>query len=65
MIYRPDSAFLKSPQAALTLEFAERARKARPDKRSLVFAPSKFVANRTLLGLGCEYAPLPFALFRV
>lgn len=65
LIYRPDLDFLKSPGAALTLDFARKTRESRPDKKHLVFAASKFVSNKTLLEMGCEYAPLPFALFRV
>jgi adenine-specific DNA-methyltransferase len=65
LIYRPDLGFLKSPAAALTLDFAKKIRATRPDKKHLVFASSKFASNKTLLELGCEYAPLPFALFRV
>ena len=34
-------------------------------KRNLVFAPAKFVANKALNQLGVEYAPLPFALFKI
>lgn len=64
LIYKPDLDFLKSPQAALTLEFAERIHKERPGRKHLVFAAGKFAANRALLDLACEYAPLPFALFR-
>ena len=62
MIYRPDPAFLKSPQAALTLSFARELHERYRDRRHLVFAPAKFVANRRLLDLGVEYAPLPLAL---
>jgi adenine-specific DNA-methyltransferase len=30
-----------------------------------VFAPAKYVPNKTLLPMRVEYAPLPFALYRV
>jgi adenine-specific DNA-methyltransferase len=65
LIYRPDLDFLKSPQAALTLSMAETIGQAHKDKSHLVFAAAKYVPNRLLLPLGVEYAPLPFALYRI
>lgn len=65
LIYKPELEFLKSRDAALTLSFAERIVSEKKGKRHLVFAPAKFVPNKTLLPLGVEYAPLPFALFRL
>lgn len=65
LIYQPDLAFLKSREAALTLNFAETIVRAKPGKKHLVFAPAKYVPNKTLLPLGVEYAPLPFSLYRL
>lgn len=65
LIYRPDLDFLKSPQAALTLSVAETIGQTHKDKSHLVFAPAKYAPNRLLLPLGVEYAPLPFALYRI
>ncbi len=65
LVYRPDLDFLQSRDAALTLDLAQRIAAARQGKRHLVFAPAKFVPNKTLLPLGVEHAPLPFALYRV
>jgi len=67
LIYKPDLDFLKSNKAALTFELAEKIAND-PDhkgKRHLVFAPAKYAPNKTLLPMGVEYAPLPFALYRV
>jgi adenine-specific DNA-methyltransferase len=67
LVYKPDLDFLKSNKAALTLELAQKIA-LDPDhtgKRHLVFAPAKYAPNKTLLPLGVEYAPLPFALYRV
>lgn len=67
LLYKPDLDFLKSNKAALTLELAQKIARD-PDhkgKRHLVFAPAKYAPNKTLLPLGVEYAPLPFALYRV
>jgi adenine-specific DNA-methyltransferase len=66
LVYRPDLDFLKSRDAALTLDLARKVAASRPGgKRHLVFAPARYVPNKSLLPLGVEYAPLPFALYRV
>lgn len=68
LVYRPDLAFLKSPEAALTLSLARTLHAwsaARADaKGHLVFAPAKYLSNRQLLDHGIAYAALPFALYR-
>ena len=65
LVYKPDLGFLKSSEAALTLKFAETITQAKTGKLHLVFAPAKFAPNKTLLPMGVDYAPLPFALYRV
>lgn len=67
LVYKPDLDFLKSNKAALTLELAQKIAQDHDHKgkRHLVFAPAKYAPNKTLLPLGVEYAPLPFALYRV
>ena len=67
LVYEPDLDFLKSNKAALTLELAEKISQdtAHKGKRHLVFAPAKYVPNKVLLPMRVEYAPLPFALYRV
>lgn len=66
LIYQPDLEFLKSRDAALTLAKA-RAIAATKEGRHLVFAPARFVSQKILNseGLPVEFAPLPFALYRV
>ena len=68
LLYRPDLAFLKSPDAALTLTLAKTLQAwsaVRADgKAHLVFAPAKYLSNRQLLDHGINFAPLPFALYR-
>jgi adenine-specific DNA-methyltransferase len=73
LVYRPDLAWLKSPEAALTLSLAQAmqawglahdAQRQRPPKGHLVFAPAKYLSNRQLKDCGVDYAPLPFALYR-
>lgn len=66
LIYKPDLEWLKSGEAALTLSRA-RAIAATEVGDHLVFAPAKFVSRELLTQerLPVEYAPLPFALYRV
>jgi adenine-specific DNA-methyltransferase len=73
LIYRPDLAWLKSPDAALTLSRAEamqawgnehaRERNQSP-KGHLVFAPAKYLSHAQLKAHGLDHAALPFALYR-
>ena len=67
LIYKPELDFLKSREAALTLSKAQALVEAKPGKRHLVFAPARFVSQKLLdeAGLPVEFAPLPFALYRV
>ena len=67
LIYRPDLDFLKSRDAALTLSRAGAIVAAKPGKPHLVFAAARFVSQRALneAGLPVEFAPLPFALYRI
>lgn len=66
LIYQPDLEFLKSSDAALTLAKARTIAEAR-DGRHVVFAPARFVSQKMLndADLPVEFAPLPFALYRV
>lgn len=67
LIYQPELDFLKSREAALTLNRAKSLVEAKPGKRHLVFAPAKFVSQKLLdeARLPVEFAPLPWALYRV
>ncbi len=64
LIYRPEIAFLKSIDAALTLSFAKSLREKKPGKPHLVFAGAKFLSNKQLLENGVEFASLPFGIYR-
>ena len=74
LVYEPELAWLKSPQASLSLSLAQslrdwglahdKARGLAGPKRHLVFAPAKYLSHRQLRELGVEHAPLPFALYR-
>ena len=74
LVYRPDLSYLKSPEAALTLSLAQQlrdwglahdAQREQAPKGHLVFAPAKYLSNKQLKDCGVDYAPLPFALYRV
>jgi adenine-specific DNA-methyltransferase len=74
LVYRPELSYLKSPEAALTLSLAQHMRdwglgfdaeRQRPPKGHLVFAPAKYLSNQQLKTCGVDYAPLPFALYRL
>ncbi len=66
LFYRDDLDWLKSGEAALSLTKA-RAIAATTPGNHLVFAPAKFVSRELLAreGLDVEYAPLPYALYRL
>ena len=66
LIYKPELAFLKSRESALTLTKAKALAEAKPGKRHLVFAPAKFVSQKILGAeqVPVEFAPLPWALYR-
>ena len=67
LIYRSDLDWLKSPEAALTLQRAKDFAAAKPGKAHLVFAPSRFVSQKLLSeqNIPVEFVPLPFALYRI
>jgi adenine-specific DNA-methyltransferase len=67
LFYKPNMDFLKSRDSALTLAKAKALSESRPGKKHLVFAPAKFVSQKMLdeAGLPVEFAPLPWALYRV
>ena len=68
LIYKPELEFLKSRDSALTLSKAKAFAAAKPEgKRHLVFAPAKFVSQKVLdeEKVSVEFAPLPWALYRV
>ena len=67
LIYRNNLDWLKSPEAALTLQRAKDFAAAKPGKAHLVFAPSRFVSQKLLSeqNIPVEFVPLPFALYRI
>lgn len=67
LFYKPDLDWLKSAEAALTLSNARAIAGTEQEGVHLVFAPAKFVSRDLLAAqrIPVEYAPLPYALYRV
>ena len=67
LVYRPDLDWLKSPEAALNLSLARTIAATAPKARHIVFAPARHVSQKILADeqLPVEFAPLPFALYRL
>lgn len=67
LVYKSDLDWLKSPEAALNLSFARTIAETAPDDRHVVFAPARHVSQKMLAdqSLTVEFAPLPFALYRL
>lgn len=67
LFYKPDLEWLKSAEAALTLSNARAIAATEQEGVHLVFAPAKFVSRDLLASqrIPVEYAPLPYALYRV
>lgn len=67
LIYKPELDWLKSPEAALTLKRAKEFAATDPEARHLVFAPARYVSQKMLAeqNIPVEFAPLPFALYRI
>lgn len=65
MLYKPDTTFLQSPDAALTLDLARKIAATDKHKKHLVFSPAKYVSHKTLRDekLAVEHALIPFSLF--
>lgn len=67
LMYKPDLDWLKSPDAALTLERAAAFAEYAPKHRHLVIAPARYVSQKMLVeeNIPVEFAPLPDALFGI
>lgn len=67
LVYKPELDWLKTPEAAMSLSFARKIAEEHPKVRHLVFAPANHTNPKILAkeGLKVEFAPLPYALYRV
>lgn len=60
LLYRPDLGWLRSSEAALTLDRARALRAAGGDTPILVFSSAQYVSSRTLRELDITFAQLPW-----
>jgi len=66
LFYQPDTAWLRSNEAALNAERVEAiARGNRAGKRAVVFAVAKFMSQKELTKQRIEFCQLPYAVHRI
>ncbi len=65
LIYKPDLGWMKSDQAALTAELADKIAKAAGNKPALVYAAQKFMSQKALLPKGVTFCQLPYSIYRI
>lgn len=66
LFYQPDTAWLRSNEAALNAErVAAIAKKNKSGKRSIVFAVAKFMSQKELTKERIEFCQLPYAVHRI
>ena len=65
LIYRPDLAWMKSDDAALTIELAERIARSAGNMPTLVYGPQKFMSQKALVGKGVTFCQLPYSIYRI
>ena len=64
LLYKPDLEYLRSDEAILNLERAERIHSASCQNggKAIVYAPGKYIGQRELTGMGITFSQLPHAL---
>lgn len=65
VIYRPDLAFMRGNEAALTSTLVTTIEKSAKGKPVLVYAAAKFVSQSELSKIGITFCQLPYAIYRV
>ena len=65
MLYKPDLDYLRSNEAMLTQDRAERIRDAscQNGKKATVYAPGKYISQKDLTPMGITFCQLPHALY--
>ena len=65
LLYEPDERWLRSRRAALDDERAERiAARLETGRKAVIFAPGKYIAQRTLTKMGITFCHLPYEIYR-
>lgn len=65
LIYKPDLAFMRGNDAALSLPLAKEIAKSAKSKPALVYAATKFMAQKQLTEVGITFCQLPYSIHRV
>jgi adenine-specific DNA-methyltransferase len=65
LIYKPDLAFMRGNDAALTLDMAKQIAKNAKGKPVLVYAAAKFMSQAELTRLDITFCQLPYSVHRV
>lgn len=65
LIYRPDLAWMKSDDAALTEALADRIADAAGNKPALVYGAQKFLGQKALSRKGITFCQLPYSIYRI
>ena len=65
LIYKPDLNWMRSDEAALTVEFADRIAAEAGNKPVLVYAAQKFMSQKALLPKGITFCQLPYSIYRI
>jgi adenine-specific DNA-methyltransferase len=65
LIYKPDLAFMRSNEAALSMPLAQAIASGAKGKPVLVYAAAKFMAQAELTKLGITFCQLPYSIHRV
>jgi adenine-specific DNA-methyltransferase len=65
LIYRPDLAFMRGNNAALSLPLANEIAKSAKGRPVLVYAAAKFISQAELTRLGITFCQLPYSVHRV
>jgi adenine-specific DNA-methyltransferase len=65
LIYKPNIAFMRSNDAALTMTLAAQISKSAGDKPVLVYAAQKFMGQAELTKLGITFCQLPYSVYRI
>ena len=65
LIYKPDLKFMRGNDAALSLPLAKAIAKGAKGKPVLVYAATKFMAQKQLTDAGITFCQLPYSVHRV
>jgi adenine-specific DNA-methyltransferase len=65
LIYKPDLAFMRSNESALTLDMAKQIEKSAKGKPVLVYAAAKFMSQADLTRRGMTFCQLPYSVHRI